>query len=69
MAFRIQSTKSETQNGLTTENLYSQLRSSGLMVDYRDRYDLIRMSVLSLVTEVEDCDFAISAIKKALSAK
>jgi hypothetical protein len=39
------------------------------MVDYRDRYDLIRMSVLSLVTEVEDCDFAISAIKKALSAK
>ena len=37
------------------------------MVDYRDRFDLIRMSVLSLVTTKAECDAAITIFKEVIT--
>ena len=39
-------------NSVPTSKLAARLKQNGIIVDYRDRYDVIRMSVLSLVTDV-----------------
>ena len=43
---------------MATATLLEKMRERKIIADYRSEHDLIRMSVLSLVTDLDDCEFA-----------
>ena len=51
---------------MSTAQFHGLIRKKGVVVDYRDRFDIIRMSVLSLVTNKADIDSALGIFKEII---